>query len=191
MDYQKLLDEETKLYLHGIVASILADCVKNKKSLQELKFKTPHNPLLLEKCGAFVSYYKYERGQKALRGCIGYMAQIYPLWETIARMAYSAAFEDNRFYPITEEELEFITWEITILTPFTPCTIEEIIIGKHGILLELDNKRAVFLPQVAIEQGWTKEKTLQQLAIKAGLPQNAWQNSEAKFYSFEGIILSK
>ncbi len=191
MDYQKLLDEETKLYLHGIVASILADCVKNKKSLQELKFKTPQNTLLLENCGAFVSYYKYERGQKALRGCVGYMAEVYPLWEIVARMAYAAAFEDSRFYPITEDELEYITWEITILTPFTPCLLENIIIGKHGILFELDEYRAVFLPQVATEQKWTKEETLSQLAIKAGLTQNAWQDPKAKFYIFEGIILTK
>lgn len=185
------IDAEVKLYLHGIVAGILTDCVKEKKTLQELKFKNPSNSFLLEKCGAFVTYYKMEKGQKKLRGCIGFMAQEYPLWETVARMAYAAALEDTRFYPITEDELEFITWEITILTPFVPCSLDEIIIGTHGILLENDNNRAVFLPQVATEQGWTKEETLNQLALKAGLPQNAWQDQNTKFYSFEGIILVK
>lgn len=182
------ITKEEKKYLLDIVALVLEQCVGHGKELAELSFPPVSTQKLAEKCGAFVTYQKGK--SKELRGCIGYMEGIFPLWETVARMAYAAAFEDTRFFPIKKAELPDISYEITVLTPFEPCAgIEDIEIGKHGILMECSGHRAVFLPQVPLEQGWNKKQTLEFLSLKAGLPKNAWQESKAKFFVFTGIVL--
>jgi uncharacterized protein (TIGR00296 family) len=75
-------------------------------------------------------------------------------------------------------EYENIDIEISVLTPFQKTAIEDIIIGKHGVLIEQAGRGAVFLPQVAPEQGWDREKLLTELCRKAGLPANAWRSGE-------------
>lgn len=184
------ISKEEKAYLLNIVALVLGQCVGMGKKLEELSFPPVPTQQLAEKCGAFVTYHIGKGADKELRGCIGYMEGIYPLWETVARMAYAAAFHDARFFPVGKKELPEISCEITVLTPFEPCVgIDEIEIGRHGILFECSGSRAVFLPQVPMEQGWNKTQTLEFLALKAGLPRNAWQNKNAKFYVFTGIVL--
>lgn len=182
--------KQEKKYLLDIVRLVLDSCVGAGNKLEELSFSVVPGPKLAEKCGAFVTYHIKNGSEKELRGCIGHMEGIYPLWETVARMAYSAAFYDTRFLPVEKRELPFIDYEITVLTPFEPCEkIEDIELGTHGILFECSGRRAVFLPQVPTEQGWDKKQTLEFLALKAGLSKNAWQKSEAVFYIFKGIVL--
>lgn len=89
-----------------------------------------------------------------LRGCIGLIESQMPLKETVYEMAYHAAFHDPRFPALTVEELPEIDLEISVLTK--PKTIESpqlIRLGQDGIILSKDNCRALFLPQVAPEQG--------------------------------------
>lgn len=186
------ISKEEKAYLLDIVALVLEQCVGMGKKLEELSFPTVPGQKLAEKCGAFVTYHIGKGAEKDLRGCIGYMEGIFPLWETVARMAYAAAFHDTRFMPINKKELPEISYEITVLTPFEPCvSIEDIEIGRHGILFECSGARAVFLPQVPVEQGWNKVQTLEFLSRKAGLSRNAWQNEKAKFFVFTGIVLEE
>lgn len=182
------ISKEEKAYLLNIVALVLKECVGQGKKLEDLSFPPVPTQNLAEKCGAFVTYQKGKN--KELRGCIGYMEGIYPLWETVARMAYAAAFHDTRFFPVKKSELPDLSYEITVLTPFEPCAgVDAIEIGRHGILMEYSQHRSVFLPQVPLEQGWNKTQTLEFLSLKAGLPKNAWQSSKAKFFVFTGIVL--
>jgi len=105
--------------------------------------------------------------------------------------AASAALEDTRFpHTVSVAELPFITIEISVLTP--PQSVkgpEEIVIGKHGIILSVGWNRATFLPQVAPEQGWDRETTLRHLARKAGLPEDAWKKAEYSVY--EAIVFGE
>ena len=112
--------KQEKNYLLDIVRLVLTSCVGAGKKLEELSFSAVPDPKLAEKCGAFVTYHIKNGSEKELRGCIGHMEGIYPLWETVARMAYSAAFHDTRFLPVEKKELPFIDYEITVLTPFEP-----------------------------------------------------------------------
>lgn len=186
------ISAEEKTYLLTVAKRVLAFCVGEGKSLSEVTFPNPPDSKMAEPCGAFVTYHLCRNGKKELRGCIGLMEGLYPLWETVARMAYSAAFHDTRFMPVSKEELPFIECEITVLTPFRPCAdISEIELGRHGIMFECRGHRAVFLPQVPLEQGWNKEQTLEFLAMKAGLSARAWQDREAKFSVFEGLVLQE
>lgn len=126
-----------------------------------------------------------------LRGCIGSLEADEPLYRNVMRNARNAAFHDPRFFPLTAQELPRVRLEISVLTP--PRRIAspaEFVIGRHGIILEKDGASAVFLPQVAPEQGWDRDTTLTHLALKAGLEPNAWRR-DAEFFVFEAIVFGE
>ncbi len=126
-----------------------------------------------------------------LRGCIGHLEASEPLWKNVVRNARSAAFGDPRFFPLSAEEFGAIDLEISVLTPFRPVPGPEAFeVGRHGILMEKGGNHAVFLPQVAPEQGWDRETTLTHLSLKAGLPPDGWRRG-AKFFVFEAIVFGE
>ncbi len=125
-----------------------------------------------------------------LRGCIGEIMPRREIWKAVREQALNAAFHDTRFEPLTPNELARVKIEISILTPLRPvASWKEIEIGKHGMLLTVSNRSAVFLPQVAPEQGWGLEETLSHLALKAGLPKEAWREKNATFLVFEAQVI--
>lgn len=125
-----------------------------------------------------------------LRGCIGEIMPRREIWKAVREQALNAAFHDTRFEPLGINEFARVKIEISILTPPHPVpSWKDIEIGKHGILLIVSNRSAVFLPQVAPEQGWGLEETLNHLAMKAGLPQEAWREKGATFFVFEAQVI--
>jgi AmmeMemoRadiSam system protein B/AmmeMemoRadiSam system protein A len=143
------------------------------------------NPRFWEEKGAFVTIKK--RGQ--LRGCIGFIEPVLPLYLTIIRCAILAATEDPRFSPVEEKELKSLEYEISVLTP--PRKIEnprEVVVGRHGLIISMEGKKGVLLPQVAVEEGWDRETFLEQVCLKAGLPPSAWRSSKAELYVFEALV---
>ncbi|MHC4862029.1 MAG: AmmeMemoRadiSam system protein A, partial [Planctomycetota bacterium] len=136
--------------------------------------------------GVFVTFKKHGD----LRGCIGDILPSRARWEAIVARTISSASEDRRFTPVTEGEIDEITIEISVLTPPRPvASAEEIQLGRHGILLFHDGKmRAVYLPQVAPEQGWSLEETLTHLSRKGGLAPGAWRTERAGFQVFEAEV---
>ncbi|MBF0424631.1 MAG: AmmeMemoRadiSam system protein B [Magnetococcales bacterium] len=122
--------------------------------------------------GAFVTLKK----EGNLRGCIGHIMPVKPLFQAVMENAVSAALMDSRFKPVTQEELASLTVEVSVLSPMRAiASLAEFRVGQHGIVLTKNGRRAVFLPEVATEQGWDRDTTLTQLAIKAGLPGDAWK----------------
>lgn len=143
-------------------------------------------PALLEPRGAFVTL--KQRGR--LRGCIGRVESERALWETVARVARSSAFEDPRFKPLAREELDTVTLEVSVMSPLRPvASPEEVVAGRHGVMIELHGRRALFLPQVASEQGWERTTLLQELCAKAGLPPDAYSDPEAVLKVFEAEVI--
>ncbi|MEI7898833.1 MAG: AmmeMemoRadiSam system protein B [bacterium] len=135
--------------------------------------------------GGFVTLNK--RGE--LRGCIGEIMPRRAIWQVVREQALNAAFHDPRFSPVQAAELGEIDIEISILTPPRPAgSWKEIEIGRHGMVLSKGGRSAVFLPQVAPEQGWDIEETLTHLSMKAGLPQDAWR-SGAEYLVFEAQVI--
>ncbi len=122
--------------------------------------------------GAFVTL---KRGGE-LRGCIGQLAAGEPLGRTVAAMAVAAAFEDPRFRPLARAELSSIEIEISVLTPMRPVPgAAAVLAGRDGVVLSKAGRRAVFLPQVATEQGWGRDELLDHLCEKAGLERACWR----------------
>ena len=144
-------------------------------------------PLLKEKMGAFVTL----KIDEELRGCIGYIIAINPLFETVCDSAKAAAFNDPRFKELTREEFDKIKIEISVLSPFEPInSYDEIELGKHGLLLE-EGGRGVLLPQVATENNFTREQFLTSLCHKAGLYGEYWKEKMLKIKVFTAIVFSE
>ena len=139
----------------------------------------PEDPIYTELRAVFVTLHLAGR----LRGCIGSLVASETLWQSVWSMAQSAAFHDPRFPPLAEAEFDRLDIEISVLSPFRESTIEDIIVGTHGVLLEKEGYSAVFLPEVATEQGWNKETLLSELCRKAGLSASSWK-SGAQFSTF-------
>jgi AmmeMemoRadiSam system protein B/AmmeMemoRadiSam system protein A len=145
------------------------------------------NPILREPRGVFVTLKK--RGD--LRGCIGRMIPDRPLAELVGAMALQSAFEDTRFSPVTLRELADLEIEISVLTPMKPVSgPNDIVVGRDGVLLKKGGRSAVFLPQVAPEQGWGRDEMLNHLSQKAGLPTGAWRDG-ASFLTFQAIVFGE
>ncbi len=143
------------------------------------------SPILKEKRGAFVTLTK----NGMLRGCIGYIQALKPLDETIIEMAQAAAFRDPRFPPVTQEEFDDLEIEISVLTPIREIDdINEIEVGKHGIIIERSGYSGLLLPQVATDYGWDRETFLEHTCNKAGLPTDAWQKEGTKIKIFSADI---
>ena len=127
----------------------------------------PDLPLLRENYGAFATL---KRGG-TLRGCIGSFAGGDRLQVVLPRVIRDAALHDPRFSPVEPEELPSLNLTLSLLSHDRPVNgVEEVRLGYDGIILALRNRRAVFLPEVATEQGWEIETTMEALCRKAGLP---------------------
>ena len=147
------------------------------------------DPRLLETEGAFVTIHKHGE----LRGCIGRIIGFTPLYLTVRDMAIAAATEDSRFEPVKTEELNDIDLEISVLSkPRVIANVDEIKMGIHGVIVSQEHHGGVFLPQVATETRWSKEKFLTELCVqKAGLPANAWQDPKTKIEVFTAEVFSE
>ncbi len=126
-----------------------------------------------------------------LRGCIGSLAPDAPLYRSVHHNAIQAALHDPRFPPVIPAELPHLHVDVSILSPIRDLPLwREFKIGEQGIILIKGFRRAVYLPEVALEQGWTVEETLSSLSEKAGLPPDAWK-SGARFQVFESVVLTE
>jgi hypothetical protein len=142
---------------------------------------------LQRKQGAFVTIEK--NGE--LRGCIGHMAEDRPLAEVVGAMVYQAAFGDPRFSPLEEDEYAAISIEISVLTPMAPIPgPDRIVVGRDGVMLRKGGRSAVFLPQVAPEQGWGRDELLDNLCRKAGMPADCWRE-RADLFTFQAIVFKE
>jgi len=131
----------------------------------------PPTPHLAEPRGVFTSLHLFEE----LRGCVGYVLPTLPVYRAVAETARAAAFDDNRFPPVTKEEAPNLEVELSILSSPQRIRPEDIEVGRHGLLISQIGRRGLLLPQVPIEHEWDRTTFLEQTCRKAGLPLNAWR----------------
>jgi AmmeMemoRadiSam system protein A len=137
--------------------------------------------------GAFVTL----KIDNELRGCIGMISSNKPLYQTISEMALQAAFCDPRFEPLTLEELNKLGIEVSILSPLKKVgSIDEIEVGRDGLLIKKNLSSGLLLPQVAVEYCWDKYSFLEQVCLKAGLNADAWKEDDADIYKFTAEVFS-
>jgi AmmeMemoRadiSam system protein A len=132
----------------------------------------PPNKHLMESRGVFTTLYSDGK----LRGCVGYVFPVLPLYRAVFETARAAASQDTRFSPVTLEEATTLKVSLSVLSSVSPITPEQIEIGKHGLIVSFGTHRGLLLPQVPVEHNWDPLTFLQQTCRKAGLPADAWQN---------------
>lgn len=168
--------------------------IESEFSKEKIKVDEPIKEKFSEKQGTFVTL--TEEGR--LRGCIGYPEPILPLYEAIINAAKAAAFEDPRFEPLKEEELNKIKIEMSVLTVPELIKVkhpleylEKIKIGEDGLIIRGPFGSGLLLPQVFVEYKATPQMALEMLCEKAGLPRNTWQNPMYKIYKFQAEVFSE
>jgi uncharacterized protein len=126
-----------------------------------------------------------------LRGCIGNIHAVSPLYRSVAECAIAAAVGDPRFMPLMASELPAVEFEISVLSPLERVhDIREIEIGKHGLMISKKNARGLLLPQVATTYEWNTERFLSETCRKAGLKPDDWKH-DALIQSFVALVFSE
>lgn len=189
-DYNNLSEDDG----HILVKTARKVVTEYLKKGIKLKLEKEFRDNFSFKSGVFVTLNNY----LGLRGCIGYPLPDKLLFNTLEDAAISAATEDPRFPPVKYEELNSITFEVTVLTPPKKITVNnpekylsEIKVGRDGIIVKSGTFSGLLLPQVPIEYGWNEEKFLEHTCEKAGLPKDYWKNSEIEIQKFEGIVFKE
>jgi uncharacterized protein (TIGR00296 family) len=193
MTFQLTLEEGK--FLVNLARQTVTEYLKNGKILQ-----VPENvsPKLMEPCGVFVTLNSFHNETKTLRGCIGLPYPTTPLVQAVIEAALSAATRDPRFPPVALEELDQITFEVSVLTPPERVEVEKptdypskIKVGCDGLIIEKSYCKGLLLPQVPVELDWNEEEFLCQCSMKAGLSPDSWLLKDTKIYRFQAIIFEE
>jgi AmmeMemoRadiSam system protein A len=137
---------------------------------REFRLEAPSGHLA-EPRGVFTTIYL--RGE--LRGCVGYVFPMAPLFRAVAETARAAAFEDSRFLPVSRDEAPRLTASLSVLSLLRRIEATQVEIGRHGLMVSMAGHRGLLLPQVPAEHGWDRVTFLEQTCRKAGLPEDAWK----------------
>jgi len=181
-----MLNDSQRKRLLQIARESITSYVKDGK---RKTFAKETDPLLNQPMGAFVTL--HEAGE--LRGCIGNMVGLGPLYQTVAGMAIEAATGDPRFQRLSTAEIDKIDIEISVLSPLQKVkSVDEIKIPGHGVIVKSGFNSGVYLPQVAMETGWSKEEFLTSLCgQKAGLRPDAWKDPATELYIFTAEVFGE
>jgi AmmeMemoRadiSam system protein A len=167
--------------------------VARRAIMRELGLECTEEPLhlteaLTKPAGAFVTLLHGEE----LRGCIGYVEAMQSVLSVVEEVAKKSAFEDHRFPPLQASECAEIVIEISVLSPLQLIkSVDEIQVGKHGLLLETHYARGLLLPQVAVEHGWDRLQFLEHTARKAGLPISSLRDPSMRISVFEADVFAE
>lgn len=153
------------------------------------RLKKEDRPPYCHETGCFVTIHSKDG---ALRGCIGNLWGRGPLYQEVPKLARESAFSDPRFHSLKAEELDQIVLEISLLSKMQAVDDwRDIQLGRDGVLLTHGYHRAVFLPQVATEQGWDLRTMLSQLCRKAGLEKEAYNDNACHFEVFQAEVFKE
>ncbi len=179
------LDASAQKELLRIARTTIETYVKTRK-VPEIE---PDLPVLKEKRGVFVTL---RTNDGRLRGCIGHHEADTPLCKLVPQMAIAAATQDYRFPPVSEKELKSLKIKLSVYL----CEVHQIPDAKqyepgvHGIIMRKGTRGATFLPEVPVEEGWTREETFAYLCLKAGLPADAWKEG-TEFYVYKTQVFGE
>ena len=186
--------EEGKFLIH-LARNVVKTYLETGKTV-EAPENTPKK--MFERCGVFVTLNSLKKGEKNLRGCIGYPYPTSPLVEAVIDSALNAATRDPRFYPLSLSELGKVVFEVSVLTPPEAVEVEnpkeylsKIKVGKDGLIVEKGAFKGLLLPQVPVEWGWCEEEFLCHCCVKAGIPPDRWLTKGVKIYRFHAIIFEE
>lgn len=189
-DYKQISDQDGQILVitaRKVVEEFLKTNTKIKLD-EEFEKKFSFNS------GVFVTL----NNQSGLRGCIGYPLPDKKLYKALEDAAIAAATEDPRFPKVKTEELDKISFEVTVLTPPEEIKVEnpkdyptKIQTGRDGLIIKFGFNSGLLLPQVPVEYGWNSEEFLGYTCENAGLPKDCWKNSQTKILKFQGVVFKE
>lgn len=154
----------------ALLVRLAHEAIESEREKRTLSLDPP-SAHLAEPRGAFTTIYL----EGKLRGCVGYVLPVLPVYRAVAETALAAASQDTRFLPVTLEEARQLEVSLSILSPLSPIEPEQIEVGRHGLVVTLGSHRGLLLPQVPVEHHWDRNTFLEQTCRKAGLPSDAWK----------------
>lgn len=179
------LNPDEQRFLLDLAASTIAATVRDTPlDVHSWSARLPSEQLR-QPAGAFVTLHHYGE----LRGCVGCLRPLKPLYLTVIDCAISAATRDPRFAPVAEEDLAELSIEISVLSPLFPIQPEELKPGEHGLVVTQGFFQGAMLPCVAGERRWDRERLLEETCAKAGLERDAWQKG-ARLEAFTAFVFS-
>jgi len=189
-DYHKLSKSEGE----SLVKTARAVVTEFLKNNIKMKLDEKFEEIFSFNSGVFVTI----NSPEGLRGCIGYPLPDKKLFNALTDAAIAAATEDPRFHSVSSDELDKITFEVTVLTPPREIKVEntsdyplKIKVGRDGLIVKTGLNSGLLLPQVPQEYGWNEEQFLEHTCEKAGLPKDYWKKKETKILKFEGIVFKE
>lgn len=139
--------------------------------------------------GAFVTL---TTDDGALRGCVGHVIGSEALWRSVEVNAVNAAFHDPRFSPVGVDEIDQLVLEISALSALVAVAkVDEIRVGRDGLIVERGGYRGLLLPQVAERYGWSAAEFLDQTCRKAGMRPGCWQDPATLIRRFTAEVFSE
>jgi len=178
------MERSEKLYLLETARTAIESQIYGK----EINPTLPDSHILREERGVFVTLKKNED----LRGCIGYIEGVEPLYRAVSTMAVKAGFHDPRFPPLSKEELNAVNIEISVMTPLRKIqNVSEVSVGEHGIYIKRGYDSGLLLPQVAVDWGYDRNKFLSSTCMKAGMGPDCYNDPETEIYIFSAEIFSE
>lgn len=182
-----MLNDEQKQQLLRIARESIATVLAGRAP--ELNGGDFHE-ILQRPAGAFVTLTVRDSGE--LRGCIGSIRAVEPLYRAVMSSAISAAFRDPRFFPVRRDEFDSLSLEISVMGPIERVAdFEEIVVGRDGLIISRGHYAGLLLPQVATEYGWDRETFLGETCRKAGLPRDAWRAAETRVEKFSAFVFGE
>jgi AmmeMemoRadiSam system protein A len=157
---------EERVLLLRLAHEAIESALENRKMPVD-----PPSSHLHEPRGVFTTIYLHDE----LRGCVGYVMPVTSLYRGVIETARAAASEDSRFRPVTRIEMPELKVSLSVLSPLSAVTPDQIEVGRHGLVVNWAGRRGLLLPQVPIEHHWDRVTFLEQTCRKAGLPMDAWK----------------
>ncbi|HLA22064.1 MAG TPA: TIGR00296 family protein [Nitrosopumilaceae archaeon] len=185
-----LSDNDGEILVKTARSAVTEYLMTRKKILLQEDFKSRFS----YNSGVFVTLNKANE----LRGCIGFPTPEKKLYQSLVDASIASATEDPRFPHVKYEELNDISFEVTILTPPIEVNVEntldypsKIKVGRDGLIVRWEFGSGLLLPQVPIEWGWNEEEFLNHACEKAGAPHDCWKRKETRILKFEGIVFKE
>jgi len=186
MNFESISDEDGR-YLVKMARDTVSQYIKNSNKISDQIFKEKFR----FNAGVFVTI----NDKSGLRGCIGFPLAVKKLSDALIDAAISASTDDPRFPSITQNELNDLVFEVTVLSDTEEIStnsldeiINEIKIGRDGLIIEKNSQSGLLLPQVPVEYNWDVKDFLNHTCHKAGLPSDSWKDKTTKISKFQGVI---
>ncbi len=186
------LSNEDGVFLVKIARKAVEEHLKRRVTIDP----PPNTPSLFFKKGAafvtIMTYYSYE--SRELRGCIGHVFPVKELIKSVIEVSIEAAVNDPRFPPMNIDELDRVTFEVSVLGPLEPLPrnpderINSFKIGRHGLVAKRGFMQGLLLPDVPLEYLWDNETFLAETCLKAGMEPTCWLDEKTDFYRYSARV---